>query len=60
MSWIVIWRQGKDYIDFMRDGEGRFDRDDKVSEFETEEEAQEAAEATPAASVWPYVVVEAP
>jgi hypothetical protein len=55
-TWLVVWKVGPGSYDFMRDG----DAEDVVSEFETEDEAEEAADATPAAKVWPYVVVEAP
>jgi hypothetical protein len=61
-AFIVLWyprrNDGQVVPSFMLDGAG--DDPDTVSMFDTEEDATDAAEHTPAANVWPYIVVELP
>lgn len=59
MSYVIVWvpmsQDGRQRPHFMEEGDG-----ETVSLFESEDDAAAAAEKTPAANVWPYVVVELP
>lgn len=65
IHFAVVWYPsgpfGTPVPHFMCDYEnGNWDDEGPPSLFDSENEATEAAERTPAANIWPYVVVELP